>query len=170
MGRKPLPPSQRKKQFNLLMDDATRAILEKFATERGVTVADEIRRRIAASLNDEEWFDATTRWLAHEISVVAEGIKRQTGYSWHQHPKSREALASGISTLLEQAAAELGQRPVGGEDTWGPDDPQTLGRTVARGRRGRGQIADAVLGDIFGGQWSILEMRGARPHKGKPKR
>jgi hypothetical protein len=159
LGRKPLPSDLRKKQFNVALDDSMRAQLEKIATERDITVADDIRRRIADSLRDEEEFDRLTRWLMLLVGKLAKDVQIQTGHAWWKHPKSHEALAAAIDTLLADKP-----RPVEGEDTWPPDDPQTLGRTIARARRGSvGTFVDheaEIHDDIRAQRAEFAEMRG----------
>jgi hypothetical protein len=128
MGRKPLPAALRKKQFNVALDDDTRASLEKIATEHGQTVADEIRQRLDRTLLEDEKFDELTRHLGSTVMDLAASIQRHgaKGVAWHQHPKAFEALTQAIMTWLE------GQKPPEADpDLFGPDDPLTLGRSIA---------------------------------------
>jgi predicted DNA-binding protein len=101
------------------------------ASKRGRSTAEEIEDRVKQTLKEEELFDASTRWLAAEIRLLARDVQRQTGHAWRAHPKSHEALVEAIATVLEQVKPRI----VEGEDKWGSDDPRTLGRAVARSRR-----------------------------------
>lgn len=97
-------------------------------------VSEEIRRRIDLTLAADV-YDEPTRELAADIMAIAHEISQQAGLgsSWHNNRKANEALAAALQTWLEG----LKPMPSGGvSDLFGPDDPATLGRTIARSYRG----------------------------------
>lgn len=126
MGRPPLEKKQR--QLAVALPDDVRQRLEAAAARSGGSLAEEIRRRLVASF-DAEAHDADVRDLAEGVMWMAEELKRQAGVSWHSTRKAREALSSAIQTWLEISAPP--QSPAA-EDLFGPDDPPTLGRSIAR--------------------------------------
>jgi hypothetical protein len=172
MGRKPLPLSQRKKQFNLLMDEEMRTRLEKLAAERGQTVGEVIRAELVYSLNLRDQFDWQTQRLGQEIMSLADRVKQQgsKGLAWHEHPKALEALTEAILTWLEGRAPSEAD-----PDLFGRDDPKTLGRAIARGRAQEDQRFgrwSKQLGEVHEIIGRVLERSKARTEKkkkGKPK-
>jgi hypothetical protein len=97
------------------------------ARPEGIT--DTIKRAIYG-LMFEQMFDAETLSLASDIMILAKEIQKQTGSKWHQVPKAHEALAEALAVWLERNKPQ----PLSGAaaDLFGPDDPQTLGRAIAR--------------------------------------
>jgi hypothetical protein len=157
MGRKPLSAEARKRQLSVALPDDLRKFVEFMADAQGRSVADEIRQRLEDSRRSEQLFDASTRWMAQEISLLARDVQTQTGHSWQQHPKSHEALAAAIATVLEQ----FKPKPVEGENTWGADDPVTLGRAIARARKNVREMASDMGGHIAGLRRELDEARNA---------
>jgi predicted DNA-binding protein len=152
----------RKLQISIALDTELRELLEELANEAGRSIADEIRERIERTLDqdklmfipakgrrriaveikdrllqslDEDQFDWPTRGLARDIMTLAEDIKASGvgAYAWHQHVKAHEALAAAVMVWLESIKPPH-QRSAAPEALFGPDDPQTLGRTIARVR------------------------------------
>jgi hypothetical protein len=92
-------------------------------------VSFEIRERIRRTL-EQDTFDGRTLSLANLMMRVAEDIRRHTGTPWHATKKGRQAIVAAFEQLVDSL-------PVGTtvpEDTFGPDDPSTLGRAIARTR------------------------------------
>jgi hypothetical protein len=125
MGRPPLAAKQ--KQLPVALPAETRALLETAAVAGGHSLAIEIRRRIDRTL-DEETFDQQTRELADSIMWMADEVSRQVGSPWHSTKKGRHAVAVAIQQFMQATAPLEGTS----EDLFGPDDPPTLGRTIAR--------------------------------------
>jgi hypothetical protein len=105
------------------------------ARPEGIT--DTIKRGIVAVMF-EEMFDAETLSLASNIMILAKQIQKQTGAKWHRGPKAHAAFAEAVRAWLDlekpaplpepkSAADELF-----GDGVFGPDDPLTLGRAIAR--------------------------------------
>jgi hypothetical protein len=147
----------RKRQLGVALDDQLRSLLESLASKSDRSIADEIRSRIERTLEldtlapladaatksgrsiqaevtrrlmhtfDQDLFDPATRKLGLAIMELARGIQENSGCRWYEQPKAHEALAEGVTTLLE------GFKPAAAtEDQWGQDDPQTVGRLLAR--------------------------------------
>jgi hypothetical protein len=118
----------RKRQLGVALDDQVRSLLENLASKSDRSIADEIRNRIERTI-DQDLFDPATRKLGLAIMELARGIQENSGCRWYEQPKAHEALAEGVATLLD------GLKPPASaptEDQWGPDDPRTVGRLLAR--------------------------------------
>lgn len=95
-------------------------------SERGLS--EEIRRRVNQSLNDDA-YDPQTRDLGAAVMWLADQLRQHTGAPWHATSKGHEALDEALRTYL----STLKQPPESAfSDLFGPDDPQTLGRAIAR--------------------------------------
>ena len=126
MGRPPLESKQR--QLAVALPPEVRAQLEAAATASGHSVAEEIRRRINLTL----WldtYDKPTRDLADAVMWIAREIELQTRSPWQRNRKSNEALSAALQEWLEHLRPQLSG---GASDLFGPDDPATLGRSIAR--------------------------------------
>jgi len=127
----------RHRQLSIAVDPELREELEKRAAASGRSVADEIRHRLTLSLHYEEEFDQQTRFLGYDLMSLARDVRINSRFDWHAHPKAHEALTEAIRLWLEAATPpEVQNAP------WGPDDPKTLGRTLARSRRLGKQVAE----------------------------
>ena len=139
MGR---PPKENKQQrFTVALPPEVRSQLEEAAATIGHSIGEEIRRRIGLSL-DVEAYDKPTRDLAATVMWIAEDVARQSGENWHANRKANEALAAALQEYLE-----LLKPPFSGgvSDLFGPDDPATLGRVIARNYfRGRAEIEGSI--------------------------
>jgi len=97
-----------------------------------VGVSEEIRQRLERSLNDDA-IDPETRELAAAVINLAEKIRPLAGSAWHQHRHVRAALTEAISTWMQgiqpDTIADATHDLLG---FWKADDPQTVGRTIAR--------------------------------------
>ena len=94
----------------------------------------EARSRLAASVAQDKSLDKPTRDLIDAASWMAEALKRDTGASWETTASTRAALSAALKFWIEQAS--LPRWPVSTSaavsDLFGPDDPETLGRSLAR--------------------------------------
>jgi hypothetical protein len=119
----------RHRQLSIAVDSELREELEKLAAASGRSVAEEIRRRLTLSLQYERQFDEQTRSLGYDLMSLARSVRVNSRFDWHAHPKAHEALTEAIREWLKVATPpEVQNAP------WGPDDPKTLGRTLARFR------------------------------------
>jgi hypothetical protein len=84
-------------------------------------------------LQFDEQFDKETHEFASNIKILAKEIQRQTGVDWHRAPAAHEAFSEAVRTWLEIHKPEVGSQADQPEPgISGPDDPKTLGRTIAR--------------------------------------
>ena len=93
-----------------------------------VGVSEEIRQRVERTFHEDN-FDLQTRELAGAVMWMADQVQRDTNVPWHDNPRAHEALSEAIVTWLGMI------RPAwrgAVSDLFGPDDPQTLGRAIAR--------------------------------------
>src|SRR5262245_47456441 len=127
------------KQLKVSLPDDLRDRIEKASAASGLSLGEEIRRRIERSLDEEQAFDRQTLELAEDIKVRARKVQQQSEYPWYGHPKSREALAHAVAIWLSKEI-----KPSTAESaSYGPwldvDDPGTVGRTLARDYRNEKQ-------------------------------
>jgi hypothetical protein len=103
-------------------------VLEKLKKGSG-GVSAEIRRRIDRTFLEDEFSEAT-RSLADAVMWIADEIDRQIGLPWNASRNGHLAVATALQTWLELCAPAA----ISGKDPllFGPDDPETLGRSVAR--------------------------------------
>jgi len=118
------------KQLKVSLDDDLRAKLEASSVASGKSLGEDIRDRLERTFA-EDLIDPKTRDLTDDIQGLAGELAAQS-HTWHAHPKAFEAFTEAVKTWLEF------QRPrrkgVGVSDMIDAsiDDPQTLGRTIAR--------------------------------------
>jgi len=88
----------------------------------------EIRDRLAYSLDDDD-LPESTRDLLAAVKWIAEELRRQTS-PWPTNEKTQLALMTAIQTWVELSSPQGDRGAV--SDLFGPDDPPTVGRTIAR--------------------------------------
>jgi hypothetical protein len=137
------------KQMKVALPDALRQALDAASQKSGRSVAEEIRARVAASLDQETQklgVDNPTHELAEDIVALANAVRAHKGIGWHEHVRAREALIEAIKEWITGLTPSLRSRlstpgfPVGASsdaapDLWGKDDAATLGRAIARHHR-----------------------------------
>jgi hypothetical protein len=117
-----------KKQMGVALSDDLRGKLEASSAAKNVSIAEEIRRRLEMSFENDAR-DSYTRALVSAAIWIADDIASQgAGAYWYATQKGRQAVAAGIRHFIEMLQPEAGA----GEDLFGPDDPETLGRASAR--------------------------------------
>ncbi len=115
------------KQLKVSLPDDLRAKLDKATTLSDKSLGDEIRTRLERTF-DEDSVEKPTRDLIEAVKWMAAEIRRQVHLPWYYTVKSNEAMAAAMQTWLE-----IVRPPRTDEgDLFGPDDPPTLGRSVAR--------------------------------------
>jgi plasmid stability protein len=130
MGRPPMEKKQR--QLAVALPADVRSDLEKAAAAAGHSIAEEIRKRINITLENEK-IDPATQELATDIMQLAEWISREKRFSWHSHPKAHEAFVEAIKEWLAELKPKRNDPVALPSDLmWGNDDPSTLGRSIAR--------------------------------------
>jgi hypothetical protein len=103
-------------------------MLEKLQEDGHLSLSDEIRTRVNRTLFIDS-YDQSTRLLAEDVMWLADEISRQVGSTWSYSHNGHLALGTAIQTWLEINAPPLHGAA---SDLFGPDDPTTLGRSVAR--------------------------------------
>jgi len=68
--------------------------------------------------------------VAADIHWLADKLQKHTGAAWNATRKSHEALDEALRTYLPTLKPPEPEGAVA--DLFGPDDPQTLGRTIGR--------------------------------------
>ena len=140
--------TRRKRQLNVALEDETREQLEKAAAQTGRTLANEIRHRVQQTFQEEREFDAVTRMLGRDIMRLAAEVDLTSEGRWYEHQTAHAAVVAAIAAWLELikpprgAVTALLSEP---STQQGLDDPETLGRTIARLRfRTRGSVREEI--------------------------
>jgi hypothetical protein len=127
--------------------------LEKLKKHPG-GVSSAIRERLDRTFVEES-FDQQSRELADSVLWISDELSHQIGAPWHTTRKGHQALTAAIEKLLSEEP--LKQQDDAAEDAFGPDDPPTLGRTIARQfLRLRGAI---VMHDLSSITWGRIRSR-----------
>jgi hypothetical protein len=119
-----------KKQMGVALPDYLRGKLAAASAAAHVSIAEEIRRRLEISFENDARDDYTQGLVSAAIWIAGDITAQGAGAYWHATQKGRQAVAAGIRHYIEmmQPAVQAGR----GEDLFGPDDPETLGRASAR--------------------------------------
>lgn len=105
-------------------------------SERGLS--EEIRRRLERSLAEDAALaaiDPETQDLIEAVAWMADQLQRDTSVPWHYHQRAHEALSTAFQTYFASLKPPLSEGPPGVTDlflAYLADDPQTLGRAIAR--------------------------------------
>src|SRR5438128_1680405 len=119
MGRGPS-----KRQMGVGLPDDLRAQLEAASAAGGHSVAEEIRRRLERTFEDEG-IDPETRKLMAAIGSLTTLVRLQTGHAWHSHAAANRVLRHAIT-------ARLARLKPSGEAVFAPDELPSA-RLVAAG-------------------------------------
>ena len=117
-----------KKQMGVALPDSLRGKLAAASAAANVSIAEEIRRRLEISFENDARDDYTQGLVSAAIWIAGDITAQGAGAYWHATQKGRQAVAAGIRHFIEMLRPEPGS----GEDLFGPDDPETLGRASAR--------------------------------------
>jgi hypothetical protein len=146
-----------------------RAWLENEAAKSGYTIADVIRRCVGGMRWLEDNFDEQTRHLGLSVMQMAAAIQRAYP-PWHRNEKAFQSLVEAIVAWLNIQEREKGE----GDDSFGQDDPATVGRMIARAiHRDSLESPTQLQMDDWESTFRVAEYpRGGRepPKKGKPKK
>jgi hypothetical protein len=124
------------------------ARLRKIADKSGRSVTDEIRERLAASFerDRERTHDPRLVELQEHVAALAQSVELDLGVDrdvraaaderltltrWHNDPVCFAAFAAGVRLLVESYRPAGEAVPRSGVISSG-DDPETIGRTLAR--------------------------------------
>jgi hypothetical protein len=100
-GRKP-QAVKKSAYFSTRLDEATRERLERDAAEGGVSLSEEIQRRLKDSLNEKnDWGQPHVRSLARLIMHLAERVDMITHRTWSEDQFAFEALKRAIDISFE---------------------------------------------------------------------
>jgi hypothetical protein len=115
-------------QLKISLPTDLRERLEAASAASGFSLAAEIRERLKWTFADD-LVDKPTRELREAVLWIADELSRQVGAFGAYSPRGREALGQAIQHWLEITTPP----PTGAaSDLFGPDDPATLGRSIAR--------------------------------------
>jgi hypothetical protein len=124
-------PSGEKRQIPIAFSGMQRERLEVAAKQNGHSLAEEVRRRLERTF-DQDDLDAPTRKLIAAIESLTTLVRLQTNYDWHAHAGAHRVLRHAINARLARLKPE-------GEPTFNveelpkarlvaADDPDTMGK------------------------------------------
>jgi hypothetical protein len=117
------PPADRQTSVRL-----PSALYERLVAAAGKGgVGEEIRDRLEASFSQDE----RTAELVELVTALAGIVEKDLG-PWHKDPYAFQAFTAGLSILLSALKPKGEPTPHPGELTKPDDDPQVIGRTLAR--------------------------------------
>jgi hypothetical protein len=119
------------RQLKVSLPDDLRAKLDKASERSGKSLGDEIRTRLESSFQ-EDGVDEPTRDLIEAVKWISEEIQRQVQIPWYFTVKSKQAMSAALQTWFEIINPMSSEPAASQPDLFGPDDPPTLGRSVAR--------------------------------------
>jgi hypothetical protein len=132
MAKKTLDTKQ--KQLPVSLTPYLRRQLEAAAAKSGVSLGEEVRRRLFQSFADET-VDPRTRELAKAVVGFAIGVKQETGRDWFAHAAANSALRSAVGARLARLKPEgearfLPEELPGNRIITSSEDPQAIGLTI----------------------------------------
>jgi hypothetical protein len=98
------------KQLKIAFDDRLRGRLEEAAKVYGTSLADEVRVRVAQTLEHDS-VPEKNRALSRAIGNLMDYVEKQTGWPWYEHPFAYDVLRHAINTLLDRVQPK--EEPVG---------------------------------------------------------
>jgi hypothetical protein len=105
-GRKPQGPFKGKTaMLTTRITPETRAALERAAKKSGLSLSQEVERRLDDSILVERNRMPDVRALAEAIALVAENVQEATGKQWREDAFTGEALRHGNKFLVRHFAA-----------------------------------------------------------------
>jgi hypothetical protein len=149
MAKKPVKRPSVQRQIGVALPDEMRDLLENAAKGAGHSIAEEIRKRLERTF-EEESIDEDTRNLLNAIKLLAYLILFQTGRSWHEHPAAASVMRHAIDARLLRYQGGDGEAQFSPDElptresrfiATLPDDPRTLGAALST-------VAD--VGDALG--------------------
>ena len=117
-----------KKQMGVALPDYLRGKLAAASAAANVSIAEEIRRRLEISFENDARDSYTQDLVSAAIWIAGDIASQGAGAYWYATQKGRQAVAAGIRHFIEMLQPEA----CSGDDLFGPDDPETLGRASAR--------------------------------------
>jgi hypothetical protein len=125
------------KQLKISLPEELRAQLDQASAASGVSVAEEIRRRIEASF-EQDGIDPATRELQDYIVRLAVMVRLQTNHlDWFIHPGAHRSFRFGITSRLARLKPE-------GEPVFGPDDLPKVKLVEAESPEAVGQALESI--------------------------
>src|SRR5262249_56862085 len=125
-----MPRGESKKQMGVALPDYLGGKWAAASAAADVSIAEEIRRRLETSFENDARDDQTRGLVSAAIWIARDITAQGAGAYWHATQKGRQAVAAGIRLYIETMLPPL--QAGAGEDLFGPDDPETLGRASAR--------------------------------------
>jgi hypothetical protein len=126
----------KQKQIAVSLGPELRDFLEITSTASGVSLSEEVRRRLMRSF-EEDARDQNLRSLIDDIAGVVEILKFKTGTDWHSDAATHAAFRSALIALVRERKPEGFPNFSAPHELFGAgvsvgDDPETIGRQVVR--------------------------------------
>jgi hypothetical protein len=139
-------------QFKITLGEELRSKLDEVSVLNARSIAEEIRQRLEMSFDIQA--DGHTLDLIYAILFLANETMRDLGCAWWSDERARSALMAAIADQILSYAIDstnLAARPLitlgTREQQAGPDDdPESIGRTLARSYRRRVRPLGSTIG------------------------
>ncbi len=141
MGRPPLPPEKRKRpSMGFRPTAALRKKLEHEAASSGLSLTQEVERRLERSFGEEEnlrWAfsqmfrDEALFQILHSVASVIRLIEKQRGKPWHQDPNTRHEAVLCFRDYLD-AEAERASEGAPSQDAGSSSTGRMARRSASR--------------------------------------
>jgi hypothetical protein len=140
MGRPRHGEGEKRKALNLRTTDLMRNLLETAATENGLSLTQEVERRLTASFNltVQGTRDPVLGPLLQRFAAITDLAQQRTGKEWQVDPETFWAVRAGFNELIDRlmpdepawAATVSGEGD--GERLDRIEDWKMLGKDIAR--------------------------------------
>src|SRR5215469_13583731 len=108
-----MPRGESKKQMGVALPDYLRGKLAAASADAKVSIAEEIRRRLERSFENDARDDSTQALVSAAIWIAGDITAQGVGAYWHATQKGRQAVAAGIRHFIEKLQPAV---RTGGED------------------------------------------------------
>jgi hypothetical protein len=110
------------------LGDTLRTWLEESSAAAGHSLAEEIRQRLGTSWRFDR--DLPTRFLAEEIFLLAQEVKRETGDHWHESERAKATFVAAVADHIWNRGKE--DKPYRKDPDRVETEEAIIGRTIAR--------------------------------------
>src|SRR6516162_5598102 len=94
----------RQKQMGVALPDELRKQLEDASASNGLSIAEEIRRRLERTF--EEDAKPEDRALMEDVLNLAYWVRMQTGHHWHEHPRANEIMRYAVEAAIKRSGGD----------------------------------------------------------------
>ena len=114
--------------FKFQLGDTLRKWLEESSAAAGHSLAEEIRQRLVTSWRFDR--DLPTRFLAEDIFLLAQEVKKEIGEHWHESERAKATFVAAVSDHIWSHGKE--DKPYRKDPDRVETEEAIIGRTIAR--------------------------------------